>query len=139
MSLLEYYYQDPAVRARLTEFLGGERLDRVTAYYATVNRAAGSFSNHPFPPHRLGEELHGGSEIARSLWDRESLGTHVVSIRRRRAGGLLLPPVHFGHRHGRGYARGLCGPAGWPAPVGECRTGRHPRTIQTILTAEAAR
>lgn len=71
--LLQRYYQEPSVRARIIDFLRGDSLDKATACYLTRgDRAdAGLYEKHPLTD--LDSFFEEGADIARSLWDSESL------------------------------------------------------------------
>jgi len=71
------YYQHPAVRARITEFLGGFSLDQATAYYITRCIEPIYDDYVVKPPAELNEYLDRGYDLHRSLWDRESLVVHL--------------------------------------------------------------
>jgi len=71
--LIRDYYRNPDVVARLTEFLGGFSVEEATCVYL-------SRSDHPLytnlqlkTPNQLPYYLDEGVDVARSLWDRESL------------------------------------------------------------------
>ncbi|MFB3905304.1 MAG: hypothetical protein ACE15E_17785 [Acidobacteriota bacterium] len=71
--LVKDYYRNPEVVSRLTEFLGGFSLEEATCVYL-------SRSDHPLysnlqlkTPNQLQYYLDQGVDVARSLWDRESL------------------------------------------------------------------
>lgn len=69
-------YSSPAIRRRLTEFLGGDTLDHATAVYLT--RSDGCFGAAEFrPPSELDWYLGHGLDIARSLADSASLLLHL--------------------------------------------------------------
>lgn len=70
-------YSDPAIRRRLTEYLGGDSLDSATAVYVT--HSDGCLFQRPelHPPADLGKLMDEELDIARSLADRESLLFHL--------------------------------------------------------------
>ena len=71
------YYSDPHVRARLLEFLGGSRLDEVTAQFITADGRGMHRWYDPRPVSELWQCAADTSEVARSLWDRDSLIAHL--------------------------------------------------------------
>ncbi|MEN6452264.1 MAG: hypothetical protein ABFC96_17370 [Thermoguttaceae bacterium] len=75
--MLDDYYRDPAVRARMVEFLGGNALDRVSAMYVTGRGFEPGIGIDPRPPTETWRCLEQGNELYRSLWDRESLLAHL--------------------------------------------------------------
>jgi len=70
--LLRRYYQDPGVRQRMYEFLGGRDLEHATALYITGTDGYSDYHLQS-PPADLAEYLDGALEVDRSFWDRESL------------------------------------------------------------------
>jgi hypothetical protein len=67
------YYDDPHVRARFTEFLGGLRTEEVTARFISIEGTGAYRWYHPHRTTALSELLNQRTEVARSLWDSESL------------------------------------------------------------------
>lgn len=67
------YYEEPAVQARIRDFLGGAP---PTCRYLLV-REEGSAEARRIPPEGLEGALARSSEIERSLWDREALIAHL--------------------------------------------------------------
>jgi hypothetical protein len=66
------YNTDPWVQARLREFLGGRCLDEVTARFISGESGSAHWFN-PVAPAKLKQFPVGDRELARSLWDRQSL------------------------------------------------------------------
>lgn len=78
---LDDYYHEPRVRERILEYCGGAAVQGPSAVYL----AGMSESSDPFvtwdnaerhSPDRLDALLEAGADIARSMWDRESLLLH---------------------------------------------------------------
>jgi hypothetical protein len=71
------YYQNPAVLARIVEYLGGSRLEEATCMYvAQADRV--HYNRFPIKsPQELGYFLSRGLDIGRSLWDRRYLLAHL--------------------------------------------------------------
>lgn len=67
------FYDDLAVRARLAEFLGGSRSERATARFISIEGRGAYRWYNPHPTSALAELLEQHAEVARSLWDSESL------------------------------------------------------------------
>ena len=67
------YYRNPAVRERMREFLGGDTTHPPTCRYIVAGDEAGSHIDQPIPVTEFDLLLDRGSEVARSLWDGESL------------------------------------------------------------------
>jgi len=68
------HYENWAVRARITEFLGGKANgSNPTAVCIATTDEATHFRSHPRPLDELSTSLRDNLEIFRSLWDRESL------------------------------------------------------------------
>ncbi|MCB1034806.1 MAG: hypothetical protein KDD47_13325, partial [Acidobacteria bacterium] len=65
--------QDPWIRRRLLEFLGGTKLGDVSALYLQSGVEGTEGGLKVAPARRLREFLNSGGEIQRSLWDRRSL------------------------------------------------------------------
>jgi hypothetical protein len=70
-------YDDEAVSSRLVEFLGGTTPANATAVFVTANGRSPHVWYDPRPTTDLWQLVHSGGEIARSLWDRESLIAHL--------------------------------------------------------------
>lgn len=70
-------YASPAVRQRLTEFLGGDTLDHATAVYITRTDGCGFDRRDLRPPAELDWYLDRDLDIARSLADSASLLMHL--------------------------------------------------------------
>ena len=70
------YYRQPAVRARILEFLGGKSPETTTCEYITADNAS-SAERRPVDPAELFERLDNGQDICRSLWDRRTLIAHL--------------------------------------------------------------
>lgn len=71
------FYSDPAVRQRLAEFLGGERLSHATAVYITHSDGCAYVPSELHPPSDLEWFLERDLDIARSLADTRSLLVHL--------------------------------------------------------------
>jgi hypothetical protein len=71
------FYDDPAVRQRLTEFLGGASLEAATADYITHSDGHAFAERELHPPDDLGWFLERKLDIARSLGDSQSLLIHL--------------------------------------------------------------
>ncbi len=71
------YYNSGAVRARMVEFLGGGSLEDCTCEF--ISRCDGPmlYNFVPKQPKELGYYLDNELDVARSLWDRESLVAHL--------------------------------------------------------------
>lgn len=67
------YYRSAAVRARLREFLGGDSLGEATCRYLAKGEATALHLYEHHPVAELDLLLDEGVEIARSLWDANSL------------------------------------------------------------------
>lgn len=70
------YYRQPAVRARILEFLGGTTPETATCEYITADDASCA-ERRPVDPADLFARLDSGQDICRSLWDRRSLIAHL--------------------------------------------------------------
>lgn len=66
------YYNDPCIRERMSEFLGGTDLEHATAMYITGSDGYSDYFLRSLP-RELPEYLAGALEVDRSLWDRKSL------------------------------------------------------------------
>lgn len=75
--MLNHYYSNPNVRARLIEFLGGASLEQATGVFITPNGHAVPQWYNPRPIRDLWQCLKEEPEIGRSLWDRKSLIAHL--------------------------------------------------------------
>lgn len=71
------FYSDPAIRRRLTEYLGGGTLDAATAVYVTHSDGCLFQRSELHSPADLGKLMDLELDIARSLADRESLLFHL--------------------------------------------------------------
>ncbi len=67
------YNEDPDVRARFREFLGGSQSEEVTARFVSIEGRGASRWYNPHPSAELPALLQQHTEVARSLWDSESL------------------------------------------------------------------
>ncbi len=74
--ILKSYYRRPAVRSRISEFLGGDCAETATCEYITAD---GPFraDRAPRPPGDLDLGLDEGLDICRSLWDSACLIAHL--------------------------------------------------------------
>lgn len=70
------YYRQPAVRARILEFLGGVSPESATCEYITADDATCA-ERRPVDPADLFARLDSGQDICRSLWDRHTLIAHL--------------------------------------------------------------
>lgn len=70
-------YNDVHIRSRLLEFLGGTTVEDATAVFVTTNGVAPFTWYAPKPVKDLWTLTEDGAEIARSLWDRQSLIAHL--------------------------------------------------------------
>jgi hypothetical protein len=70
--LIRRYYEDPGVRKRMYEFLGGADLRDATAIYITGTDGYSDYHLQSSPAD-VAEYLEGALEVDRSLWDAESL------------------------------------------------------------------
>jgi hypothetical protein len=73
---LRNYYRQPAVRARMLEFLGSDGAGDFTAEYITADNTHVA-EREPLLPWELPAQLEAGLDICRSLADRDSLLAHV--------------------------------------------------------------
>ncbi len=71
------FYEDPAVRKRLVEYLGGDSLESATAVYLTHSDGCLFQRSELHPPQELQWFLDRELDIARSLADRESMLLHL--------------------------------------------------------------
>lgn len=67
------YPFEPALRERWLEFLGGRSIDDATALFISTDANGAYAWYNPLPIRDLDELAQSGAEIARSLWDRDSL------------------------------------------------------------------
>lgn len=74
---LKTYYRSDAVRARMTEFLGGPTLDQATCYFLARCRDYDHLEFSARQPTQLDFFLDKEWEVCRSLWDRRSLLAHL--------------------------------------------------------------
>jgi hypothetical protein len=73
---LRNYYRQPAVRARMLEFLGADEAGDFTAEYITADTPEAA-RRDPLLPWELAVQLEAGRDICRSLADRDSLLAHI--------------------------------------------------------------
>jgi len=73
---LRNYYHQPAVRARMLEFLGADAAGDFTAEYITADNTRAA-EREPLLPWELATQLEAGRDICRSLADRDSLIAHL--------------------------------------------------------------
>ena len=73
---LRDYYRQPAVRARMLEFLGADEAGDFTAEYITADNTR-TAQREPLLPWELPAQLEAGRDICRSLADRDSLLAHL--------------------------------------------------------------
>jgi hypothetical protein len=71
------YYSDPAIRARMLEFLCGDPPGRTPCEYLTAGDESELRHRQPRPVNELASLWNQRSDINRSLWDRESLILHL--------------------------------------------------------------
>ena len=71
------FYDDPAVRQRLVEYLGGDTLESATAVYLTHSDGCLFQRSELHPPRELQWFLDRELDIARSLADRDSMLLHL--------------------------------------------------------------
>lgn len=76
LDTLREYYRQPAVRARMLEFLGADDSGDFTAEYITADTPALA-QRTPLLPWELPAQLDAGRDICRSLADRDSLLAHI--------------------------------------------------------------
>lgn len=67
------YYQQPDIRARMLEFMGGRSLDTVSAEFMTADSEDADVQYQPRPIHELWDCLNQGRDVGRSLWDRNAI------------------------------------------------------------------
>ncbi len=77
MFSMSAFYSNPAVRQRLTEFLGGDSLEHATAVYLTHSDGCGFDKRDLRPPGELDWFLDRDLDMARSLADSASLLLHL--------------------------------------------------------------
>lgn len=75
--LLQHYYSNNAVRARIVEFMGGTFLEEATCEYILGSPTASFSTATPRSPGTLPECFEQCTDIARSLWDRQRLIAHL--------------------------------------------------------------
>lgn len=75
--MFKEYYNDPYVRARMIEFLGGDTLGGATCVYLSRADAPAYEQMSLCPPYQLLPFLEAGLDISRSLWDTRSLLAHL--------------------------------------------------------------
>ena len=76
LDTLRNYYRQPAVRARMLEFLGADQAGDFTAEYITADTPDAAIRT-PLLPWELAAQLEAGRDICRSLADRDSLIAHL--------------------------------------------------------------
>ncbi|HSG41096.1 MAG TPA: hypothetical protein VLE27_15770, partial [Thermoanaerobaculia bacterium] len=74
---LRRFYQEPAVRARIREYLGGRRLEEATARFVIFPTPFVQEPFAPLPAEEVWDLLDERLAAARSLWDRASLIAHL--------------------------------------------------------------
>lgn len=74
---VEAYYQEPSVRARMLEFLGGTVLEDATCVYISRCDVPTPWHFDMKSPYELDFFLSRGWDVGRSLWDRASLPVHL--------------------------------------------------------------
>ncbi len=74
---VQAFYQNPAVRARMLEYLGGTALEDVTSVYLSRCDVPNPCDADMKAPRELDFFLERGWDVARSLWDREGLICHL--------------------------------------------------------------
>ena len=75
--MLNEYYANPHVRARILEFLGGRSPDQTSCHFLVTGDATSPAYHYPRKPAELGSFLDQGLDIFRSLWDRDALIAHL--------------------------------------------------------------
>lgn len=75
--MLQEYYQDPNVRARMWEFLGGGIDRSASAAFITADDRSPDVGYQPRPVDHLNDCLNAGLDVGRSLWDRRFLLAHL--------------------------------------------------------------
>jgi len=73
----QQYYAQPDIRHRIIEFLGGKTLNEATCVFIAHGAVGKSRRIFPLPIQELDLLLDKGLDIARSLWDSESLLVHL--------------------------------------------------------------
>lgn len=76
LATLRDYYRQPPVRVRMLEFLGADEAGDFTAEYITADTTDAA-ERTPLLPWELAVQLEAGSDICRSLADRDSLIAHL--------------------------------------------------------------
>jgi hypothetical protein len=74
---MKAYYELPAVRARMIEFLGGSSVHDLTAQYVTVSNREELRHRVPCLTSTLPSVWAGETDLGRSLWDRRWLVAHL--------------------------------------------------------------
>ena len=77
LSERQSYYADPAIRRRIADYFGGELSAHGTAVYVAPGTEWESLHRQRRPLEECQSWLNQGAELNRSLWDRESLITHL--------------------------------------------------------------
>jgi hypothetical protein len=67
------YYENPAVQARMIEFLGGSSLTDITGVYLTAGDICAPRHREPLPTDQLPALWQKNVDLGRSLWDLKSL------------------------------------------------------------------
>ncbi len=75
--VMKAYYEHSQVRSRMLEYLGGDSARKLTAQFITAGDIAASHHREPHPLSELPVFWQQGSDIGRSLWDRQSLLVHL--------------------------------------------------------------
>lgn len=73
MDDIQTYYADPAVRARMTEFLGGNTLEDATAEFVAGQDVRPGAAGRKVLPGDLPALLSRGEDVSRSLWDAQAV------------------------------------------------------------------
>ena len=76
LEIFRDYYRQPAVRARMMEFLGADEAGDFSAEYITADTPE-TAERTPLLPWELPAQLDAGRDICRSLADRDSLIAHL--------------------------------------------------------------
>lgn len=77
MDALRRFYQEPVIRRRICEYLGGRRLEEATARFVVFPTPLVDQPFSPLPVEEVWNLLNSRLEAARSLWDQESLIAHL--------------------------------------------------------------
>lgn len=76
-SMLTNYYADTNVQARIAEFLGGSTFEDASCAFVTGYGQPSRRWYDPHPVDQLWTYMMTGQEVARSLWDHQSLVAHL--------------------------------------------------------------